>query len=124
MAEMPLQNVATFIEANGYVRISEPACGAVSIVLAAADTLHKTASTFNADARQRRRYQSSVFSYDVSQTTLRGTPALVKLGDTLRMTRTERAPGRVQPCPFTRSMGSCSPLRCLHSSLKRPEFRL
>ena len=41
IAEMSLQDIAPIIEANGFVTISEPACGAGGMVLAAADVLQK-----------------------------------------------------------------------------------
>jgi hypothetical protein len=92
IAEMSLQDVGPIIEANGFVTVAEPACGAGGMVLAAADTLQKAG--FDPSM------QMLVNAVDISplcfhmtylQTTLRGIPAQVELGDTLRNTRTESA---------------------------------
>ena len=92
IAEMTLQDVAPVIEANGFITISEPASGAGGMVLAAADTLQKNG--FDPST------QMLVNAVDISplcfhmtylQTTLRGIPALVEMGDTLRNTRSESA---------------------------------
>jgi hypothetical protein len=92
IAEMTLQEIAPVIEANGYVTMQEPASGAGGMVLAAADVLQKNG--FDPST------QMLVNAVDISplcfhmtylQTTLRGIPALVELGDTLRNTRTESA---------------------------------
>ncbi len=92
IAEMSLQDVAPVIEQNGYVTIGEPASGAGGMVLAAADALQKLG--FDPST------QMLVNAVDISplcfhmtylQTTLRGIPALIELGDTLRNTRSESA---------------------------------
>lgn len=92
IAEMSLNDVRPVIEQNGFVTISEPACGAGGMVLAAADVLHKAGFDIGT--------QMLVNAVDISplcfhmtyvQATLRGIPAMVELGDTLRMTRTESA---------------------------------
>jgi len=92
MAEMSLQDVGSVIEANGYVTVAEPASGAGGMVLATADVLEKNG--FDPSLHM------LVNAVDISplcfhmtylQTTLRGIPALVELGDTLRNTRTESA---------------------------------
>jgi len=111
IAEMSLQDVAPVIEANGYVTVSEPACGAGGMVLAAADTLQKHG--FDPST------QMLVNAVDISplcfhmtyvQATLRGIPALVELGDTLRNTRTESA-WTPAALPFYARHGRLFPVR-------------
>jgi type I restriction-modification system DNA methylase subunit len=41
IAMMSLQDVGAIIEANGFVTVSEPACGTGGMVLATADALQK-----------------------------------------------------------------------------------
>jgi hypothetical protein len=92
MAELTLQEIGPVIAANGYLTIAEPASGAGGMVLAAADVLER--SGFDPS------FQMLVNAVDISpmcfhmtyvQASLRGIPALVELGDTLRNTRTEKA---------------------------------
>ncbi len=123
IAEMSLQDVAPVIEANGYVTVSEPACGAGGMVLAAADTLQKHG--FDPST------QMLVNAVDISplcfhmtyvQATLRGIPALVELGDTLRNTRTESA-WTPAALPFYARHGRLFPAR-LSSFKSSPSLRL
>jgi hypothetical protein len=111
IAEMSLQDVATVIEQNGFVTIAEPACGAGGMVLAAADVLQKAGFDIG--------QHMLVNAVDISplcfhmtylQATLRGIPALVELGDTLRNTRTESA-WTPSTLPFHAKHGRLFPVR-------------
>lgn len=111
IAEMSLQDVASTIEQNGFITVAEPASGSGGMVIAAADTLQKRG--FDPSM------QMLVNAVDISplcfhmtylQTTMRGIPALVQLGDTLRNTRTESAwtPSTI---PFHAKNGKLFPVR-------------
>lgn len=111
IAEMSLQDVAPIIEANGFVTISEPACGAGGMVLAAADVLQKQGLDIGT--------QMLVNAVDISplcfhmtylQASLRGIPAQVELGDTLRNTRIESA-WTPSTLPFYAKHGKLFPVR-------------
>ena len=92
IANMTLQDIGSVIAANGFVTMAEPAAGAGGMVLAAADALQENG--FDPSM------QMLVHAVDIAplcfhmtyvQTTLRGIPALVQLGDTLRLTTSESA---------------------------------
>jgi hypothetical protein len=91
IAQMSLQDVGAIIEANGFVTIAEPACGAGGMMLAEADTLQQNGFDPSLHMLVNAVDSPLCFHMTCLQTTPCGIPALVELGDTLRNTRTERA---------------------------------
>lgn len=84
MAEMTLQDVGSIIEANGFVSIQEPACGAGGMIVAAADVIERAGFALNktvyVDATD---ISEMCFKMAFIQCCMRGVPALVRHGNTL-----------------------------------------
>jgi hypothetical protein len=92
MAQMQLADVKELIAKNGFVTISEPACGAGGMILAAADVIEEKGfdigSTMYVDAID---LSQTCFHMSYLQFSLRGIPATVRRGNNLSLEMFETA---------------------------------
>ncbi len=111
IAELTLQEAGPTIEANGFITVQEPASGSGGLVIAAADALEKDGFDPSMNMLVNAVDVSPLcFHMTYIQTTLRGIPALVELGDTLRATR-ETSVWTPPTLPFYARHGKLFPIR-------------
>lgn len=92
MAEIVLQGASGVIEAQGFVTIDEPACGAGGMVIAAADALamagHDPMQSMYVEATD---LSLLAFHMAYLQISARGVPALVRHADSISLEQFDRA---------------------------------
>jgi type I restriction-modification system DNA methylase subunit len=92
MAEMQLSDASEFIADKGFITLSEPACGAGGMVLAAADVLaaqgHDVGQVLFVDATD---ISNTAFQMAYIQISLRGIAAEIHRGNTLSLEMFEHA---------------------------------